>query len=113
MSLLITNDDGIEAPGLEALRHVAVEFGEVIVVAPDRQHSGSGHRISEDGPIPIDAKENLNHTPLEGRQQIVQELVWHILLLKRSGFFLESMRAGILVVMCLCQGQLPQFVKRH
>lgn len=61
MSLLITNDDGIEAPGLEALRQVAVEFGEVIVVAPDRQHSGSGHRISEDGPIPIDAKENLRY----------------------------------------------------
>lgn len=61
MSFLITNDDGIEAPGLAALRQVAVDFGEVIVVAPDRQHSGCGHRISEDGPISIDSQENLRY----------------------------------------------------
>ena len=51
--LLLTNDDGIDAPGLEALRRAASEFGKVTVVAPDQQHSGSGHRVTDAGSIPI------------------------------------------------------------
>jgi 5'-nucleotidase len=51
--LLLTNDDGIDAPGLEALRQAASAFGNTIMVAPDRQHSGSGHRVSDNGSIPI------------------------------------------------------------
>lgn len=53
MTLLITNDDGIDAPGLEALRRAASQFGPTVVVAPDQQHSGSGHRVSDAGSIPI------------------------------------------------------------
>jgi 5'-nucleotidase len=55
MKLILTNDDGIEAPGLEALEKASIAYGEVTVVAPDRQHSGSGHRVTEGGPISIDS----------------------------------------------------------
>jgi len=51
--LILTNDDGIDAPGLEALRQAAAAFGPTIVVAPDRPHSGSGHRVSDAGSIPV------------------------------------------------------------
>ncbi|MBR3629346.1 MAG: 5'/3'-nucleotidase SurE [Oscillospiraceae bacterium] len=44
--ILITNDDGIEAPGLLLLAGAAKEFGEVWVVAPDGQRSGVSHSIS-------------------------------------------------------------------
>jgi 5'-nucleotidase len=54
--LLLTNDDGIDAPGLEALRQAASGYGKTIVVAPDRQHSGSGHRVSDAESIPIEAQ---------------------------------------------------------
>ena len=44
--ILITNDDGITAPGIQALIEVAKDFGEVRVVAPDKPQSGMGHAIT-------------------------------------------------------------------
>ena len=44
--ILITNDDGIAAKGLLTLSQVAREFGDVIVMAPDRNASGLSHSIS-------------------------------------------------------------------
>ncbi|MEN2992347.1 MAG: 5'/3'-nucleotidase SurE [Bacteroidia bacterium] len=46
MRILVCNDDGITARGLRALVEVAREFGEVVVVAPDRPQSGMGHAVS-------------------------------------------------------------------
>lgn len=51
--ILVTNDDGIVAPGIRALIEVAKEFGEVIVVAPDSPQSGQGHAITIDSPLRI------------------------------------------------------------
>ncbi len=44
--ILVTNDDGITAPGLRALIKVMNEIGEVVVVAPDSPQSGMGHAIT-------------------------------------------------------------------
>ncbi len=44
--ILVTNDDGITAPGMRALIAVAEELGDVIVVAPDSPQSGKGHAIT-------------------------------------------------------------------
>ena len=49
--ILVTNDDGITAPGIRALVEVARELGEVCVVAPDSPHSGMGHAITIKDPI--------------------------------------------------------------
>jgi 5'-nucleotidase len=46
--ILITNDDGWDAPGLAALRDLASQFGDVCVVAPLEPHSYSGHRVTTD-----------------------------------------------------------------
>ena len=43
--ILITNDDGIAAKGLQTLITVAREFGDVIVMAPDKNASGLSHSI--------------------------------------------------------------------
>lgn len=43
MNILVTNDDGIKAPGLMALAEAMASFGKVIVLAPDRNWSISGH----------------------------------------------------------------------
>ena len=52
--ILITNDDGIYAPGLELLEHVAREITEDIwVVAPDQEKSGASHSVSLTSPIRI------------------------------------------------------------
>jgi 5'-nucleotidase len=40
--ILVTNDDGINAPGIKALVEIASQFGEVIVVAPDSPNRARG-----------------------------------------------------------------------
>ena len=52
MRILITNDDGIDAPGLAALRDIAVTLSDdVWIVAPEANHSGAGHSLSLRDPI--------------------------------------------------------------
>jgi 5'-nucleotidase len=51
--ILITNDDGISAPGIKALVEVARNFGEIVVVAPDSPQSGQGHAVTIMDPIRI------------------------------------------------------------
>ena len=45
-TILVTNDDGINAPGIRALIDVMTEIGDVIVVAPDSPQSAMGHAIT-------------------------------------------------------------------
>ena len=49
--ILISNDDGITAPGITALIAVMKELGDVIVVAPDKPQSAMGHAITINHPI--------------------------------------------------------------
>ncbi|MEL6389941.1 MAG: 5'/3'-nucleotidase SurE [Bacteroidota bacterium] len=49
--ILVTNDDGMFAPGIKALVEVAREIGEVVVVAPNSPQSGQGHAITLTQPI--------------------------------------------------------------
>ncbi len=49
--ILITNDDGIHAPGLRKLIEIAREFGDVAVVAPDKPQSGMSHAITVSSPL--------------------------------------------------------------
>ncbi len=44
--ILVTNDDGITAPGIRNLIRIMNTFGEVYVVAPDSPQSGMGHAIT-------------------------------------------------------------------
>lgn len=46
MKFLITNDDGIDAPGLQALVDTATELGECMVVAPAAPQSGVSHAVT-------------------------------------------------------------------
>jgi 5'-nucleotidase len=49
--ILVTNDDGIHAGGLSALRRAIAPLGHVIVVAPTREQSASSHSITIDRPL--------------------------------------------------------------
>jgi 5'-nucleotidase len=52
--ILVTNDDGITAPGLRALVEEMQTLGEVVVVAPDSPQSGMGHAITINKPLRLD-----------------------------------------------------------
>lgn len=49
--ILITNDDGVSAPGLEFLVSIARSLGEVTVLAPEAPMSGTGHAITVRNPL--------------------------------------------------------------
>src|SRR5215475_1175929 len=51
--ILVTNDDGIHAPGLAALAAALGELGEVYVVAPDREQSAVGHALTLHRPLRV------------------------------------------------------------
>lgn len=51
--ILVSNDDGIFAPGIRALAEVAREFAEVAIIAPDRQQSAVGHAITVSDPLRV------------------------------------------------------------
>jgi 5'-nucleotidase len=48
LQILVTNDDGWDAPGLAVLKSLASELGDVYVLAPREPHSYAGHRVTTD-----------------------------------------------------------------
>src|SRR4051812_22291310 len=58
MRILLTNDDGIYAPGLRALYPLLCQLGEVLVVAPAAEQSAVGHSVTLT--TPLIAQEVLN-----------------------------------------------------
>lgn len=57
MSLLIlTNDDGIEAPGIRALKAALSPSQQSVIVAPDAPHSGCSHQMNRGGAIAIEER---------------------------------------------------------
>ncbi len=51
--LLLSNDDGIQAPGLRALCRALLPLGEVVVVAPEIERSAMGHAITLSDPLRV------------------------------------------------------------
>ena len=62
--ILISNDDGIYSNGIKALAQVGAEFGDVIVIAPDRQQSAVGHAITLE--TPLRAQKMMVHGSFDG-----------------------------------------------
>ena len=55
--ILVTNDDGVAAPGIRAVAEALRDGGEVVVAAPDRERSAASHSISLDRPLRVDEVE--------------------------------------------------------
>ncbi|MBM2813583.1 MAG: putative acid phosphatase [Ignavibacteria bacterium] len=52
-NILVTNDDGIDSPGIHSLVRSMSKIGHVIVAAPDRQQSAVSHAMSVDNPLRV------------------------------------------------------------
>lgn len=81
--ILVTNDDGMFAPGLKALVEVARKLGEVVVVAPDSPQSGQGHAVTLSEPIrlnKVDAFPGLQAFECSGTPVDCVKLAKHIVL---------------------------------
>ncbi len=56
MQFLLTNDDGIDSPGLKALLDAAAELGEVGLVAPASPQSGCSHQVTTHRAVRVDPR---------------------------------------------------------
>jgi 5'-nucleotidase len=63
MHILITNDDGVQAPGLEALANAFKSLGKVTILAPDRNWSASGHAKTMHRPLRVSETQLSDGTP--------------------------------------------------
>ncbi|MGB3670348.1 MAG: 5'/3'-nucleotidase SurE [Phormidesmis sp.] len=62
MSLFVlTNDDGIDAPGIQALRAAVTDLGEAVIVAPKTHLSGCSHQINRGGAITLDRRNQTDY----------------------------------------------------
>lgn len=60
MRILLTNDDGIHAPGIHAVKAALESLGEVVMIAPERPRSAAGHAITLHKPLRITPMTLLN-----------------------------------------------------
>src|SRR5437870_3239930 len=65
MIFLLTNDDGIHAPGLAALAQAVQPIGDSIVVAPHEHLSGCSHRVTTSQPFRL-AQHGVHRYAVEG-----------------------------------------------
>ncbi|MFB9245483.1 5'/3'-nucleotidase SurE [Massilia antarctica] len=69
MRILISNDDGYLAPGIQALAEALAQVAEIVVVAPDSNRSGASNSLSLDRPLSVQKAANgfyfVNGTPTD------------------------------------------------
>ncbi|XGV96816.1 MAG: 5'/3'-nucleotidase SurE [Leptolyngbya sp. BL-A-14] len=62
MPLILTNDDGIDAPGIQSLLKATSQFdAKAIIVAPQKPHSGCGHQVTTTTPIHVQQRSTVEY----------------------------------------------------
>jgi len=98
MRILVTNDDGILAPGLEALYRSVEGLGDIDVVAPASQQTAIGHGISVAAPLTVErllVRDAFQGWSVTGRPADCVKLGILRLLDRRPDFVISGINAGI------------------
>jgi 5'-nucleotidase len=97
MRILLTNDDGVYAPGIAAVRRTLAELGEVWLVAPERPRSAAGHAITLHKPLrlnPITLPDGAAATACSGTPSDCVSLGFDLLLKGRCDLVVSGINAG-------------------
>src|SRR5580765_1385016 len=98
MRILLTNDDGVYAPGLRALRAELKKLGDVTVVAPAGEQSAVGHSITLLTPLLVQEVLDEEQKPMgwavEGRPADCVKLALMELLPQRPDLIVSGLNAG-------------------
>ncbi len=90
---LLTNDDGYFAPGLQALAAAARRHAKVVIVAPDREQSASGHSLTMNAPLRVNevapGVHALSGTPTDCVAMAIQQLLG-----RKPDLILSGINAG-------------------
>ena len=78
MRILVSNDDGVFAPGIACLANALAEIAEVTTVAPERNHSGASNSLTLESPLRLRLLSNgfysVNGTPTDSVHLAINEL---------------------------------------
>ena len=81
MRILVSNDDGYNAPGIQALAQAMSDLGEVTVVAPEQNRSGASNSLTLDRPLKVEQAANgfyyVNGTPTDCVHVAITGLLEH------------------------------------
>jgi 5'-nucleotidase len=98
LRVLLTNDDGVYAPGLQALRRELLKLGDVTVVAPAGEQSAVGHSITLLTPLIVQEVLDENQRPMgwavEGRPADCVKLALRELLPEQPDLIVSGLNAG-------------------
>ena len=90
MTIILTNDDGIDAPGIRALQQAIA--GESIIVAPNQQYSGCGHQVTTHRGIKLEQRTTteyaLDGTPTDCTRMAITQIA------KNTQLVLAGINAG-------------------
>jgi 5'-nucleotidase len=98
LRILLTNDDGVYAPGLRALRSELRKLGEVVVVAPATEQSAAGHSVTITAPLVVQEVLDETNRPMgwavEGRPADCVKLAVRELLPAPPDLVVSGLNAG-------------------
>src|SRR5215210_5347935 len=97
MLILLTNDDGIRAPGLVAMYRELVKLGEVHVVAPETVQSAAGHGITLTTPLltnKVRVQDTFTGIAVDGRPADCVKLAINQLLPRQPDLVVSGMNHG-------------------
>jgi len=95
--ILVTNDDGITAPGLRALIEVVKPLGDVVVVAPDKPQSGTSHAVTMNHPLRlkrIHHNKGIEEYSCNGTPADCIKLAYKIVLKRRPDLLVSGINHG-------------------
>ena len=98
MRILLTNDDGILAPGIEALYRALADLGDVEVVAPETTQSAVAHAITVLAPMAahrLNVKNVFEGWSVDGRPADCVKLAMLELLDRPPDFVVSGINAGV------------------
>ena len=78
LKIVLTNDDGIDAPGLDMLNQYVKQLGDIIIVAPQKAQSGIAHRVTTRTPIRVNQfgqnRHSVDGTPADCSRIALKEI---------------------------------------
>lgn len=93
MNILVTNDDGINAPGIIALASALRAIGNVTIVAPDREQSAVGHALTLHHPLRVSQLADLRYA-VDGTPTDCVNLGIHTLLTEKPDLVVSGINRG-------------------
>jgi 5'-nucleotidase len=97
MLILLTNDDGIHAPGIGAMYRALTRLGDVVVVAPETVQSAAGHGITITAPLltsQVTIENGFTGTAVDGRPADCVKLAINQLLPRSPDLVVSGLNAG-------------------